>query len=115
MKNLENKIEYKVICLPEDLEIRGNVLASGDKQADLDAENEVIEQLNNGNEWAWCRVQVVAYIPGIELEGVDFLGGCSYRSREEFMQPGGYYDDMKEIAKEDLLKQIQELQALICC
>jgi hypothetical protein len=70
------------------------------------------DQLEEGNEWAWCMVDVVARwtnpLTDQEYEGHDYLGGCSYESEESFKQPGGYYPDMKERAYEELIKQIEQ-------
>ena len=69
------------------------------------------QQLEAGNEWAWCQVQVKATWTDPETdeeyEGSDYLGGCSYESEESFKQPGGYYDDMKDSAYEELLGDIE--------
>lgn len=55
------------------------------------------------NDWAWCSVEVTCTIPGYDAEGSDYLGGCSYKSKEDFCQPGGYYDDMCASAREALI------------
>jgi hypothetical protein len=45
------------------------------------------------------------------FEGDAYLGQCSYRSKEEFCQPGSYWDDMKEEALEDLNQQVAAVAA----
>lgn len=50
--------------------------------------------LANGNRWAWCSTRVRVICKATDIEASDFLAGCSYHSREDFMRPGGYYDDM---------------------
>lgn len=101
-------VEYRIECLPEHVEIRGNVLASGDAEEDKRAEDAVIKQLNSGNEWAWCCVKVTAYIEGLPIEGTDYLGCCSYRSQHDFEQDG-YFEDMKNRALEDLKTNIASM------
>lgn len=65
------------------------------------------DELESGNEWAWFVAKVTATHPDIpDLEGVDYLGACSYTSAEDFKTPGGYYDYMKEEAARDLLAKI---------
>src|SRR5262249_20207174 len=64
------------------------------------------EQLESGNEWAWFCARVVARWNG--FEGDDYLGCCSYASGEEFCRPGGYYDDMKARALEDLNRAVSD-------
>lgn len=84
----------------------------------------VREQMAAGNEWAWCQVTVIASIGNDKqrFTGGDFLGGCSYRSEEDFIKPQfvsypkgheeetkkvGYYEDMKAAAHEDLVESLQ--------
>ena len=66
--------------------------------------------IRNDNVWGWCSTHVIAKWTtpeGEEVEGDDWLGGCSYHSRADFMQPGGYYDDMKHEAYEALCKELE--------
>jgi hypothetical protein len=105
------KIQYKINCLSEFIPIRGNV-CSIDEKHDRECENKVIKSLENGNEWAWCCVEVIAYIDGIDLIGVDHLGGCSYKSEKDFKRSSGYYQDMKHEAKRHLLAQINSIKKL---
>lgn len=68
------------------------------------------DQLSRGNEWAWFSAHVVAEWTapdGEKFQGDDYLGGCSYRSKKDFMAKGGYYDDMKSEAYDDLIRTIQ--------
>ena len=64
-----------------------------------------MEQLASGNQWAWCTVRVVATLG--EFEGSDSLGCCSYASEADFKAPGGYFDDMKVEALDDLRRSIE--------
>lgn len=101
----EKDVEYTIDCLPEtDLPIEGNAMASGDDAADKAAEDEIREQLESGNEWAWCTVRVTAKWKN--WTGVDFLGGCSYTGEADF-KTGGYYEDMKKQALESLKASVQ--------
>lgn len=74
-------------------------------QEDID---HVKEGIRNGNEWAWTCVKVTARIPGIDLEGTDYLGGCSYKDQADF-EADGYYADMKKSALDDLKSQLKTL------
>jgi hypothetical protein len=71
----------------------------------------VQQQIEDDNVWGWCATHVIAKWTDPETdedyEGDDWLGGCSYHSREDFMQPGGYYDDMKAEAYRLLLADIE--------
>ena len=93
-------VTFSLECEPEDMSIEGNCMASGDDDVDAEQEQWIRDQLDDGNEWAWCQVTVVA--TWREWEGKAHLGGCSYLSKEDFMQPGGYYDDLKSEALDDL-------------
>jgi hypothetical protein len=100
------KIYFEIECMPEDVPLRGNCSAI-DPETDAETERMIIEQLEAGNEWAWCTVKVTARIEGIDLEGTDYLGCCSYKSESDFMACG-YFADMKSVAKRDLLEKIRE-------
>lgn len=105
---VERAIVYEVYCLPEDLQLEGNVMQSGDEALDAQAEAEVKAQLAAGNPWAWCVIRVVARIPDVPLEGVDHLGGCSYASQDDFVADA-YFEGMKQEAKKDLLRELKAL------
>jgi len=49
--------------------------------------------------WGWCGVNCVGILNGIKENS--YIGGCSYESKEDFINNSGYVDDMKqEIANE---------------
>lgn len=106
----EKDVEFSVECYPEDITIEGNASAIDD-ETDEKVIQWIKSELESGNEWAWCRVEVRAVWEGIE--GVDHLGGCSYRSRENFMEPNGYYDDMKAVALGELNREVKRLFELV--
>lgn len=97
-------VTYTVECLPEDLEVRGNAVASGDDEQDREVEDAILADLEGGNPWAWCCVRVTARVG--PFEGVDTLGGCSYRDEQAF-RDCGYFDDMKFSAFDDLADKIE--------
>jgi hypothetical protein len=104
-------IEYKIACEPEYEPFVGNCSAV-DEETDRECEEWIREQLENGNEWAWCCVHVIARIDhgAAELvEGHAYLGCCSYESRESFMECE--VDNMKEEAKADLLATLESMIA----
>lgn len=105
------KVSYDLEIVREYMPIRGNAMASGDDDYDREVEDSIIADLEAGNDWAWCMVKVTATYDGIDsVEGVDYLGGCSYASEKDFKSPGGYYDDMKEVARDDLYGQLKQLK-----
>ena len=104
------EVTYTVECSPDNLPLKGNVMASGDDKVDAEAETEVAAQLAAGNLWAWCHVVVRAEVTaagGSRFVGFDSLGACSYKSESDFREPGGYFDDMKRAALDDLKTKLR--------
>lgn len=85
-------------------------MASGDDEVDSYAEEWVRDQLEWGNEWAWCQVCVTAELEG--FKGTAWLGGCSYESEDQFTIDG-YYTDLCDEAFEDLVRNISETKTRI--
>ncbi len=102
-------VEYALDIEECDIPVQGNVMASGDSQADEEAEAAVLSQLRGGNPWAWCAAVVLAKYrteDGTLYVGRDYLGGCSYESEEAFRQDG-YFEDMKDQALDDLVDAME--------
>lgn len=105
LRNLTvNEVTFTIEANEEYAPIRGNIIDSGDPEYDLKVENEVFDQVNCGNVWAWCGVKVVAHWNG--FQGVDTLGCCSYASQRDFVENSGYYEGMKGIALANLNEEI---------
>lgn len=105
LRNLTaNEVKFTIEANEDYTPIRGNLINSGDLEYDLKVENEIIDQVNCGNVWAWCWVKVVAHWNG--FQGADTLGSCSYASRRDFVENSGYYEDMKDIALANLNEEI---------
>lgn len=104
-KNLLARCTFTTECLEEDIPYVGNCSAMDD-ETDKANEDWIRDQLDRGNEWAWCCVRVTATFA--TFKGTDYLGGCSYLSQKDFEQPGDYYDDMKHEAFNRLVKAIDE-------
>lgn len=61
------------------------------------------------NEWHWSAITVRAEYQdenGNEYEAEDYLGGCSYKSRIDFIKNSGYYDDMAAQVLADINSQL---------
>lgn len=86
--------------------VRGNYICSDDEAFDRKAEDDVIEQLNGGNELAWCAVSVEAQIG--QFKQAEHLGGCSYEHVEKAADLGGYYTQMEAEAIAGLKRNITE-------
>lgn len=112
MRKLTKKdVEFTITAEPEDMPIRGNCLASGDAAADKALEDELIERVNNGDEWAWCCAHVQASVTladGTKVYGDDYLGGCSYASEADFTKDD-YYRDMCNKALSDLQEKLEAM------
>jgi hypothetical protein len=102
-----SQVEFTIECLPEEIPVKGNCSAI-DEETDRETEEHINNQLNSGNEWAWCCVKVTAKYKGIE--GADYLGGCSYESEKDFTEQDGYYKDMKQAAFNDLINNLNDLR-----
>jgi hypothetical protein len=101
-------IEIELQCGAEDLPIEGNASATGDDIQDQQTYKWIRDQLESGNDWAWCTAIVrVTYRDAIAAES--YLGGCSYLGADDF-RAGGYYDDMVR----ECLLEIDRKLAVLC-
>lgn len=100
----EDDVTFSIQCRPEEVPVRGNVLASDDPVADKRDEDEIIARLESGDDWAWCAVEVTAHWE--DFSASTHLGCCSYASEEDFRQSGDYFDDMKAEALSALNEKI---------
>ena len=60
-----------------------------------------------GNDAAWFCAKVTAHCAG--FHGVDYLGGCSYESFEDFTDRDGYFVDMVRAAMLDALDDAERV------
>lgn len=102
------QVTFSLEAEQEDLPVRGYCIASGDEKLDKKVEDEIIRRLDNGDVWAWATVTVTAQWKG--LEGLAYLGGCSYASEDDFKKESLYFDSMKSEAYENLIEQIKALK-----
>lgn len=68
----------------------------------------VHREIEHGNEWAWFCAKVTAQleVEGKIFKGTNYLGGCSYESRESFLQRDGYWPQLQRDALEDLTRRL---------
>ncbi len=99
---LRNNASFSIEALPEDVPLKGQIMASGDDEADRAAELAIEKELE-WNPWAWALVKVTASY--LNWHGVNYLGGCSYEDEEDFKK-GGYYFDMINMALNSLADEI---------
>lgn len=100
-----NDVDFEILVHPEDTPVEGNASAI-DEETDEQIANNIYEQLDNGNIWAWCTVEVKASYKGISAS--DYLGCCSYKDEADFKNDG-YYKDMKQIAFDNLIEELKLL------
>ena len=106
----ESKVRFEVSAKQDWLEVRGNAVISGDDDYDKSVEDEIIARLNDGDVWAWAEVIVTARYDGINgIEGVDYLGCCTYADEADFVTSGGYYDDMCRAACAELRDELERI------
>jgi hypothetical protein len=86
----EDDVEFIVTAEEEDMAVKGSFSSA--------LENAIIADFNSGNEWAWCCVKVVAKwepTEDVSLQAETYLGGCSYKSKRDFLECNDYAKDMK--------------------
>ena len=99
---------FKVECLEEDMPITGNASAIDD-ETDAQIESEIAESLNHGNPWAWCCVKVTCGFDDWQITGTDHLGGCSYKSEQDFVENSGYFQDMRLRSYEEFAAVVERM------
>ncbi len=87
-------------------------VAPEDYAPDWDFETEeekqkLLNDIENGNV-EWFMAKVTASKNGIGL-GSDHLGGCCYKSVEDFINPDCYYGDMRNQAVKEAKEAIKSL------
>jgi len=82
------------------------------EQPDWDFESEqqkqdLLDKIESG-ELLWFVAKVTASKCGVEL-AVDYIGGCCYKSIDDFIENSGYYEDMKQTCINNAKEKILEL------
>lgn len=103
---LRELVSITLECDPEDRPFRGEFTRE-DGSRDHIQEGWVAAGLRAGNQWAWCVAHVTARYK--DLEGEDYLGGCSYESTMDFIQHSGYYLSMIDEAVEKIAVRIEAI------
>jgi hypothetical protein len=98
-------IDFSVEC-HEEWEHPNNCFALDDDSQE-EIVNNILTDLESGNEWAWCSVRVIGSYKGIEED--DFLGACSFKSKKDFIENSGYYDDMRNEVYQRIIERLESL------
>jgi len=104
-KKLAELATIRLYVEQDHIPVRRNALASGDDAEDKAYEDAILERLDAGDVWAWAQVEVRASYA--DVDGADYLGACSYEDEDDFRQPGGYFDDMRERALDQLALELE--------
>lgn len=86
-------------------------------QASMDEEcvKYIKDQIRRGNPFAWFTAKVT--VKWGTYCHHEYLGGCSYKSEEDFVKNSGYYEDMVTTALEELnatlAKEFEKLLTLV--
>ena len=91
-EKIKNNVMISLTMEPEEMQIEGNASALDDEEENARTYKWIRDQIDDGNDWAWCSVTVTVTLG--TFSGSDSLGGCSYESEKAFRVPGGYYSDM---------------------
>ena len=76
-----------------------------EKEFDKGIARQIRKEMDKGNVWAWCsvKVSVSAHLPADdETTADDYLGGCSYKDRNDFIVNSGYFVQMVRECYESL-------------
>jgi hypothetical protein len=103
-------VQWSIHVERDGVEVGGNVRAADDDGAGRGAGRRILRRLGRDDYWAWCVVQVTGRYGPFEYS--DFLGGCSYRDRDEFVISGAY-DDMRAEVLAHIQAQIDATLPLI--
>lgn len=101
-------VTFRLFLEEEDTDPEGN-FSSGDEELDRQTVTNIRADLDSGNPWAWFMARVTCTITlpnGETVEGSDTLGTCSYHGLKDFIQPDGYWPDMKAEAYREARSEI---------
>lgn len=118
MKSLtRDMVKFSVSYEPEDLPVRKNYISSGDQEFDRKCEDRIIELLDDGHDWAWCRVTVKASWKSFSvtesLGGVDFGSEPSDGILRSEADSFGLFEDAFESLSNLVIEKMEELKELM--
>lgn len=109
-KLTESEVKFILSIEEEDQPLKG-AFDSGDKKADEELIQSLQKRLAQGDVLAWFVAKVEATwtsSTGQEFKGVNYLGGNSYDSEEEFRKDS-HFEDMKSEALNNLQEGLEKI------
>jgi hypothetical protein len=94
-------ITFSIHAIVDSTPVLGNVVDSGDIDADREVEKEIYRRLDMDDVWAWADVEVRATYEG--YTGSVYLGNISCKNEDDFVHNSGYYEQMQAEAIDDLI------------
>lgn len=104
MKKLtKNDVTIYVHAIPEEF----NPYDEYDKEV-----ADSISQMNNDyGVWGWSSVEV--RVKALGFQAAAHLGGCSYKSKKDFIKNSGYYEDMVNEAVDLLNRNMSDTVSML--
>lgn len=96
----EDEVLFTLGVCEDYMDVKGNVLYSGDEEEDTKYENEILDRLRRDDVWAWAHVTITASWRSFQASAG--LGGCTYADEQEFRKCPNY-----EQLKTDALAALQ--------
>jgi hypothetical protein len=105
IRRIKEESTVAVVALPETEGPEG-FFATGDDRADAATVADILDRMEY-NDWAWCVASVSLSWNG--LRETEYLGACSYSSRQDFIENSGYYLDMVHDAAERIADEAEAI------
>lgn len=103
------EVHFEVTTEPEDIPVEGNYMWTDDAEADKQAEREIRDRLERGDDSAWCCLVVEARWKIHSAKA--YLGGCSFTEgntfEESMAEVSDYLEDLRSEALDVLNAKIQ--------
>ena len=95
MENLKDTVEFDILISPEQASPEDYACECGASNCYEAHIKPILERLEAGEVTAWCRIEVRATVSDTDISASDYLGFCSFESKEAF-QASSKYAQMKE-------------------
>jgi len=115
-----SEVTFTVSIEPEDFEVRGNAMCSGDAKYDKKVEDQILRDLENGYQEVWCCLVVTAEWQGVK--GHASLGCCSFkkgdghsvkRQSDQRAKEHGMHQEALDDLNWELQRKASECRALL--